>query len=221
MTSQINHLVLQLWNIGILWKSLCAVARCCGCFMKIENSQDWVNFQCLTHHHYCGMGTGAPGFHHTEPEVGLQTCSAKRRKKTTSWSSCTLRGKLLRRGKAGSQDIPLEEFLAVQQMQEAWVLVGTVERETKDLRFGLAGCHSWSWLLSENRAGNAGVWSQVPMVRLELQFNFDTCWDTNIQKYSDHAWGAAVLPHLRYIDIGKKDHVQKMTSNDMWYIAIT
>ena len=59
MTSQINHLVLQLWSIGILWKSLCAVVKCCGCFMKIENSQDWVNFQCLTHHHYCGMGTGA------------------------------------------------------------------------------------------------------------------------------------------------------------------
>lgn len=67
-------------------------------------------------------------------------------------------------------------------MQEVWVLVtcfwtSTVESETKDLRFGLAGCHSWSWLLSENRAGNAGVRSQVPMVWLESQFNFDTCWD--------------------------------------------
>lgn len=133
-------------------------------------------------------------------------------KKKTSWSSCTLRGKLLRRGKAGSQDIPLEEFLTAQQMQEVWVLVtcfwtSTVERETKDLRFGLAGCHSWSWLLSENRAGDAVVWSQVPMFWLESQFHFDTCWDINIQKYSDHAWGAAVLPHLRYIE--KKNLLKK------------
>lgn len=34
MTSQINHLVLQLWSIGILWKSLRVVVKCYGCFMK-------------------------------------------------------------------------------------------------------------------------------------------------------------------------------------------